>query len=480
MTAFGGRRVGSLSLLLSLLACIFILFDEHSPASLHDLRNITELGLILLVGLLIVYGVDAMRRNAQLLADAKAHAAREALLRRFQEETQSAPDTEVLQDRAASQLAKALNADRCYFSRYNLSTGVATTLHEWRRPDLPTMLGEHRLPPEMAARRQVAGKLNILRIDDTQDSLLGEETKRFFQERRLRAVASIPLRLSDDSRMTLSLAMADEPRHWNDEDIALVSQIAVQMQVAIEISRVHLREHNIASVLQESLLPSVQPSLDGLEVTPFYRPALAEAEVGGDFYDVFTISPDIFALVVGDVSGKGLAAAVQVATVRNMLRCLLYREQTVSEAINQLNNIATRHDLLSGFVTLFVGLYYRSSRLLRYVSCGHEPALLRRTKTGAVEELAPTGPILGAMEGVNYDEMSVTLAEGDMLAVYTDGMTDAGPDFNRFLGVRGLAALLRGEKATDTKTVADNLLRGVEIHAEGALRDDACLLVARA
>ena len=268
--------------------------------------------------------------------------------------------------------------------------------------------------------------------------------------------------------------------------------MAAQTRTATEAARLRLREHNIATQLQEALQPDLPAAVPGLHLRKYYEVALAEAGVGGDFYDVFPIEKGCTALVVGDLSGKGLAAAAQVATVRNMLRAALYLGRTLAEAVTNLNDILAENDLLTGFATLFVGLHDSGAGTLTYVNCGQEPGLLRRAAGGnaeggdAIEELLPTGPVLGTFAGVSFTERITVLAPGDALALFTDGLTEAGPTRADMLGVEGAAALLAPPLAageTDAAgSVADalclRLIAGVDGHSAGGVRDDVCILVA--
>ena len=192
------------------------------------------------------------------------------------------------------------------------------------------------------------------------------------------------------------------------------------------------------------------------------------------------------ALVVGDVSGKGLAAAAQVGTVRNMLRYALYRSRTVVGAIQSLNSLLAEQRLLAGFATLFVAVYDSGVRTLTYVNCGQEPALVRRA-AGPVELLAPTGPVLGMFEAATFEEKTVTLGAGDVLAMFTDGLTEAGKTRAEMLGIEGVAALLGPSFRPDevqsgesmAEAVALRLIEGINTVSRGGLvKDDICILVA--
>jgi len=256
---------------------------------------------------------------------------------------------------------------------------------------------------------------------------------------------------------------------------------------ALESERERLaeRERNIARQLQAALTPTVPERIPGMALAKYYDAALDEAGVGGDFYDVFPVDKGCTALVVGDLSGKGLAAASQVATVRNMLRYALYRARTISGALDGLNALLAEQGLLSGFATLFVGAYDGAAGTLTYANCGQEPALVQRARGGPVELLAPTGPVLGSFEGAAFEEKTIALAPGDALALFTGGLTEVGRSRREMLGVEGVVALLGsvgapegGGAAAVAARLASGLIAGVDAAASGGVaRDDVCLLV---
>ena len=249
-----------------------------------------------------------------------------------------------------------------------------------------------------------------------------------------------------------------------------------QKRAELELARLRERERHIAEVLQGAVQPVVTGGIPGLDMDWFYLPALEEAGVGGDFADAFALEKGCHALIVGDLSGKGLAAASQVATVRNMLRFALLTGHTIAEAITRLNYILIANDLLEGFATLVVAAFDLPMQTLTYVSCGQEPALLRRKADGDVDELPPTGPVLGMSESAVYQEHVIPLAPGDAFALYTDGLTEAGPDRRNMLGLNGLATIFQQGHGTATQ-IKDQVISGVSEYAGGVFRDDVCLLV---
>jgi PAS domain S-box-containing protein len=238
------------------------------------------------------------------------------------------------------------------------------------------------------------------------------------------------------------------------------------------------RERHITASLQAAAQPDLPRVAPGLDLAFFFKAALGEADIGGDFADVYPVSSGCTALIVGDLSGKGLAAAAQVFTVRHALRAFLFTEPSLVRAVSQLNSFVVQGDLLPGFVTLFAAAFDPSNNLLSYVSCGHEPGLIRRADTGLVEALPPTGPILGVDEAAVFMEETVALKPGDALLLYTDGLTEVGTSFRDFLGVDGMTRLLAESRATESVGLMSGVVSGVQEHAKGVLRDDACLLAA--
>lgn len=259
--------------------------------------------------------------------------------------------------------------------------------------------------------------------------------------------------------------------------VVTFSDISERRQMEQERARISEREHKIAEQLQEALQPAVPSQVPGLELADYYQPALEEAGVGGDFVDVFAADKGVTFLVVGDLSGKGLAAASQVAVVRNMLRFALYNGRTLAGPVTTLSETLVGNDLLAGFATLFVGRYDASSRLLSYVNCGQDAAQIRRAATGQVEDLAPTGAVLGGFSDADFTESSAQLEPGDILAIFTDGLTEAGPDRASLLTADGVAAFLRRSPTDSAQAVVSYLIQEVDRYAENGIRDDQCLLV---
>ena len=430
------------------------------------------------------FDITTQRAARQAL---QARAVRETLLNRIGRAQDGATSPEDIQALAVSLLGEVLGADRCYLGVYDLPRSIVSIPQEWHRAGLTPLTGVYPFADTAVMFREMYqdGPLSV--IEDTQDAPLSAPTRANMDSVGVRSRVSVALTDADGLLATLTAAMTDAPRTWTDDETALVQAVATQLRTSVEMARVARREHTIATQLQEALQPDLPGTVPGLALAKYYRPALADSEgVGGDFYDVYALEKGCTALVVGDLSGKGLAAAAQVSTVRNMLRAFLYSQPTLAEAMTALNRVLAGNGLLTGFTTLFGGCYDSATGVFQYVNCGQEPALIWRAADGRVEPLDATGAIMGAIEGAEFVQSCVALRPGDALAMFTDGLTEVGASRSNLLGVEGVSALLesaavrtRGQSAAETaETLTADLIGGVDLYAQSGARDDMCLLLA--
>jgi PAS domain S-box-containing protein len=420
----------------------------------------------------VTIDITARKQTETELAEALL---RETLVNRISQAIRAAQEQEQILRIAVDTLGAALNVDHCYYVTYDLDRGRGILGPEWQRTGRESLAGEYEMFHYNYNRDSsyLTGQTHI--VEDTYALPESEGNSRS----SLRALIRAPL--SPGPVMTsLGVAMADQPRLWTANEIMLVETVASQTQAALESALVREREHRIATALQDALQPAAPEDIPGLSLAYFTKPALDEAAIGGDFFDVFPLDKELYAIVIGDVSGKGLAAAAQLATVRNMLRAVLYQYRSVAVAVAGLNTIVTAHDLLAGFVTLFTALYDARTGDVIYTSCGHEPGLLHRAADGQVARLDSTGPPLGVADNAVYTEGRVTLTTGDMLFLYTDGLSEAGPNRRDLLGTDGLTRFLRTHAAhPELSTAVAMIVADTGAFAEGRFHDDVCTLLLR-
>lgn len=238
------------------------------------------------------------------------------------------------------------------------------------------------------------------------------------------------------------------------------------------------REHRIAQTLQEALLPSSHCDMPGVHVAVRYEPLLQEAMVGGDFYDIFDLGNGKFGILLGDVSGKGLCAAIRVAAARYAVRSYAYIDTRPSRVMTLANEALCR-DQKDGvqMVTVFFAVVDTNVGSITYANGGHEPPLLMRS-SGTIEELSVEGRALGVSTGFEYPEGGRVLHAGDTVAMFTDGLTEARPNASSLFGMEGaISCLTSFSQITSPGAVADGLLAAARKHAGGSLMDDAAIVV---
>ena len=423
------------------------------------------------------------RERERLLAEARARAEQEALLNRISAAVRERQEPEDILRAAVSLLGQGLRADRTYFIRYDQARNSARVSQEWLRPDagLEPLTGRLLAMTAYSINRDaafVAGNTHVVPDAWTPNSADADALGAL----QIRSLLRVPI-AAGNQMTALTVTMACEPRTWTQDEIRLVENVAVLLRSTLEAAHVQQRERNIAQQLQAALQPPAPENLPRLALEGFYRPALAEAGVGGDFYDVFPLDKGSTALVVGDLSGKGLAAASEVATVRNMVRYALYSNAQVSAAVTGLNHVLAQHNLLTGFATLFVGVFDSNKSTLTYANCGQEPGIIWRKATGEMEYLPPTGPVMGSFEtNTGYDEQAIALFPGDVLALFTDGLTEVGPSRRTLLEVDGVAQIIRdccanATQRNEPKQITECLIAGVDAYAKTGARDDIALLI---
>ena len=198
------------------------------------------------------------------------------------------------------------------------------------------------------------------------------------------------------------------------------------------------QELRVARSIQQASLPKEVPKLVGWQITPYYHPA---REVGGDFYDYFELDNGRLGLVVGDATGKGIPAALVMASARSMLRAVAQVSESPGDVLRRVNDSLVADIPPNMFVTCFYAILDPESANLRYANAGHDLPYLHRL-SGEAEELRARGMPLGLMPGMSYEEKQTVLDGGEAALFYSDGLVEAhGPKGDMF-GFPNLKALV--------------------------------------
>jgi serine phosphatase RsbU (regulator of sigma subunit) len=275
------------------------------------------------------------------------------------------------------------------------------------------------------------------------------------------------------------LEVADRPeREFTPRDEAILAQLGQLASVAIAKAQAYGRERHIAQVLQRSLLPPGLPTVPGLSAAVRFIAAGEGIEVGGDFYDFFAASDDGVAALIGDVCGKGPEAASVTALARHTLRAAAEFEARPSAVLGLLHR-ALRDARDDGrFCTVAYCRFERTAAGLRMqLSCGGHPLPLVLRNSGAVEPVGRLGTLLGADVEPVLSDVTVDLAPGELVVLYTDGVTEVRAGLQEIFGHRDLAQLLGRCTGQAADFVAQRVQDAVLDAAGGRPRDDIAILV---
>ncbi len=260
------------------------------------------------------------------------------------------------------------------------------------------------------------------------------------------------------------------------ENSRLTAQIAAEVANRVERNR----ELDLAREVQQRLFPQICPSIAGLDYAGACRPALG---VGGDYYDFIRLSDTELGIAIGDVSGKGISAALLMATLRAYLHGQTkHRVTDLVDVMVNLNRLVYESSAANRYATFFYAQYDSSTRLLEYVNAGHNPPLIFRSRGERHDlmRLDASGPVIGLFQECSYTKRTVTLEEGDVLVLYTDGISEAMNAAGEEWGEQRLAQVIGASRALPAREVIDRILRTCDDFVAGAAQyDDMTLITAR-
>ncbi len=233
-------------------------------------------------------------------------------------------------------------------------------------------------------------------------------------------------------------------------------------------------EMETARGIQQSFLPDSPPQVEGFELAALSLPAW---EVGGDFYDFIPIPPDKWGIVIADVSGKGVPAALFMALSRTCVRANVAGNSTACEAIRRANDLITQDAESGMFVTLFYAVLDPKRKHLNYVNAGHNPPLLLQGSAGNVILLEASGIALGVMDDIELEEKELELASNDIVVLYTDGVTEAINEKEEQFGEERLTAVITQNTNLPAQELIDKIKEEVTVFAQGQPQFDDITLV---
>jgi serine phosphatase RsbU (regulator of sigma subunit) len=294
--------------------------------------------------------------------------------------------------------------------------------------------------------------------------------------RRGSSAVVVPIMASGEVIATLTLLVLDPARPVDGETVETARSLASQAALAIDNARLYQQQAGFADAMQRSLLPSAPPVLPGIEVGSVYESS-AQLDVGGDVFDFTTLPDGRLAVVVGDVTGKGIDAAADMAMTKFVFRSLTREHPDPGDFLRAANEVVVDEVHEGKFVTMLYLTLDLSTWELACASAGHpNPRLIRAD--GTVVELSPHGLALGIEPDQEYAEASEILEPGSVVVLLTDGVLEARSD-GELYGERRLGRLLAERRDEPASDLARAVVEGARAFSGGDLGDDSAVVVVK-
>lgn len=303
-----------------------------------------------------------------------------------------------------------------------------------------------------------------------------------------RDVICVPLRIPQGEIIgALEAVNRRGGQAFTEADVPLFSVFADQAAIALERSRLQKealekklldQELGLAYQVQKGFWPKELPSYPGISVAAMNLPAM---QVSGDYYDFIQTEGDGCTVVIGDVSGKGISAALLMATLRAMLRAQLENKHSLEETIFLVNNTLVKDSASNKFVTLFCGVLDSRKREFTYVNAGHNPPLLYDRTTGEMKNLtAGGGPVLGFMKDRKFEVATQRLCPGQVLVLFTDGVIEAQNSAEEFFEEERLRRVISEYADENAQLLMNRIYQAVkDFMGESPQSDDLTLIIVK-
>ena len=297
----------------------------------------------------------------------------------------------------------------------------------------------------------------------------------------------VPLKVQNKTKGILALGDKMHGEIYTRADLEFLTSLGNIAMISLENARLFKEaiekqrmedELLIAREIQKGLLPSSLPGISGFDCAAIN---ISSREVGGDYYDIIQLSQNHFLLAIGDVSGKSSPASLLMANLQATIRALAPLGLSLSELTSRVNDLICDNTSGGRFITFFWGLLHSDSRKLQCVNAGHNPPFLVRSD-GSVERLTAGGMLLGILKSVqNYEESEVCFKSGDVLVMFTDGVSEAMNTQGEEFGENSILEIIKTYQTESSEKIMQEIINKVNEHSAGTIQsDDITMVVVKA
>lgn len=394
----------------------------------------------------------------------------------------SASGLEETLDQVASLVFEAVPAERCVIMLRDEKSPDGMKIMVARIRGQKESLSEVRISHSVMDEVLKNGK-SVLTADAQQDPRFATQTVML---QGIRSVLAVPL--SVDERNIFGLIYADSPTYettFTEEHLNILTTLASVASIRVEnatlleerMERERMeRELELATEIQQRFQPSAPPIVDGYE---FQGISFSCYEIGGDYYDFIRRPDGRMMIALGDVSGKGTAAALLMSSLHAAIHAQISARSSLWETVSSVNLYLAENTPANRFVTLFIGELDPTNGMLKYINAGHNPPLLARFD-GTVSQLGSGGLPLGIMPAAEYDVGELNLGSGEALIVYSDGVSEAVNPLDEEFGLDRLTQVIQTHRSASAAGIRDKVESALSAFTQTApANDDITLVIAK-
>lgn len=331
--------------------------------------------------------------------------------------------------------------------------------------------------------RVINEKTSLLVRNLQQDEALKAQVSIF--EQQIQTMMAVPLQTEDRVIGLIYLDSKSFVREFTPDDLNLLTVLANVAAIRIEherflemerLEQIRTQDLRQAAIIQSGILPGAAPIIPGFDIAGHNQASLT---VGGDYYDFIPYSGGRIGVVLADVAGKGMAAALLMTNLQAAVRILAERPCDLVEMVSRLDQSVYRNTPSNRFVTMFFATFDPAGRQVTYCNAGHNSPLLLRAN-GELEKLKPQGTVLGMLPELGYEQATLPFGPGDMLAIFSDGVTEAESPAEEEYGDDRLGDLLRASTGESAERIVEKIVEDVDRFTEGApAADDITVVIAQ-
>ncbi len=264
--------------------------------------------------------------------------------------------------------------------------------------------------------------------------------------------------------------------NYSESDISLLSILANMAASAIENSKLFEQQHAVAGILQSIVMPQKEFNFPGVDIGYKYIPS---GDISGDYFDVISLSKTKFAIVIADVSGKGHSAAIYTVRVKYLLKAYALAGYQPREILSMVNDLIIPETAEDKFISLFYVEVDTKKKIIKYASAGHEPPVFYSSKTGETKLLETEGLLIGIDYDAIFRQEELAYNNGDLLVLYTDGITEAACESGVFFGIDGVIDLIHKNTQARAQTLANKIYTSIQKYTGRRFYDDFSLIAVK-